>query len=71
MRDVSRIDKFLDELEDIWKTYCPDWRFGQMMSNVLNTFDIDPFFPEEEDMIKRIRNFFEKGDANAKDDIGE
>lgn len=71
MRDVSRIDKFLDELEDIWKTHCPDWRFGQMMSNVLNTFDIDPFFPEEEEMIKRIRNFFEKGDANAKDDIGE
>lgn len=71
MRDVSRIDKFLDELEDIWKTHCPDWRFGQMMSNVLNTFDIDPFFLEEEDMIKRIRNFFEKGDANVKDDIGE
>ena len=69
MRDVSRIDKFLDELEDIWKTHCPDWRFGQMMSNVLNTFDIDPFFLEEEDMIKRIRNFFEKGDANVKDDI--
>ena len=68
MRDVSRIDKFLDELEDIWKTHCPDWRFGQMMSNVLNTFDIDPFFPEEEEMIKRIRNFFEKGDANVKDD---
>lgn len=71
MRDVSRIDKFLDELEDIWKTHCPDWRFGQMISNVLNTFDIDPFFIEEEDMIKRIRNFFEKGDANVKDDIGE
>ena len=71
MRDVSRIDKFLDELEDIWKTHCPDWRFGQMISNVLNTFDIDPFFIEEEEMIKRIRNFFEKGDANVKDDIGE
>ena len=69
MRDVSRIDKFLDELEDIWKTHCPDWRFGQMMSNVLNTFDIDPFFIEEEEMIKRIRNFFEKGDANVKDNI--
>ena len=69
MRDVSRIDKFLDELEDIWKTHCPDWRFGQMISNVLNTFDIDPFFIEEEEMIKRIRNFFEKGDANVKDNI--
>lgn len=69
MRDISRIDKFLDELKDIWKTYCPDWRFGQMMCNILNTFDVDPFFPEEEDMIKRIRNFFEKGDANVKDNI--
>ena len=69
MRDVSRIDKFLDELEDIWKTHCPDWRFGQMISNVLNTFDIDPFFIEEEEMIKRIRNFFDKGDANVKDNI--
>ena len=69
MRDMSRIDKFLDELEDIWKKHCPDWRFGQMISNVLNTFDIDPFFIEEEEMIKRIRNFFEKGDANVKDNI--
>lgn len=61
MRDVNRIDKFCNELAEIWKEKCPDWRFGQFMMNVLNSFYKDPWFMEEDEMIERIRNFFEEG----------
>ena len=57
MRDINRIDKFCKELAEIWKERYPDWRFGQMMINILNSFDIDPFFMEEDEMIKRIKDF--------------
>lgn len=49
----------MKELADIWKKECPDWRFGQLIINVLNTSKIDPFFLEEEDMIKLFKDFFE------------
>lgn len=58
MRDISRIDKFCKELADIWKTNCPDWRFGQFIVNVFGTFDKDPFFPEEDEMIEMIKRCF-------------
>ena len=60
MRDPKRIDKFCNELAEIWKKECPDWRFGQMMSNVLNSFEIDPFFIEEDEMKTRIKNYFKE-----------
>lgn len=59
MRKKERIDIFLNQLGKIWKDKCPDWRFGQFMVNVLNTFDIDPFFLEEDDMIKKIEQYFD------------
>jgi len=58
MRDISRIDRFCKELADIWKTNCPDWRFGQFIVNVFGTFDKDPFFPEEDEMIEMIKRCF-------------
>lgn len=33
MRDLKRIDKFCDLLKEIWKR-VPDWRFGQLISNL-------------------------------------
>ena len=62
MRDIERIDKFCNQLAEIWKTNCPDWRFGQLIVNVFSSFDIDPFFPEEEQMIQKIEKFFKKGE---------
>ena len=59
MRDSSRIKPFMEKMAEIWEKNCPDWRFGQLMSNVLNSFDTDPFFIEEDDMIKRFEKFFE------------
>lgn len=59
MRDIDRIDIFCDELAKIWKKKCPDWRFGQLMINVLNSFDRDPWFYEEDEMLEKIKAFFE------------
>ena len=62
MRNPNRIDKFCQELAEIWKTNCPDWRFGQFIINVFSSFSIDPFFPEEDKMIELIKEFFKKED---------
>ena len=58
MRSIERINPFLEKLGKIWKEQCPDWRFGQLMSNVLNSFDRDPFFIEEDEMIKKFKEYF-------------
>lgn len=44
MRDPKRIDKFCQRLAVLWKI-VPDWRFGQLIVNVLGSMDRDPFFP--------------------------
>lgn len=58
MRKIERIDEFCNELAKIWKENCPDWRFGQLMVNVLNSMPKDPFFPEEDEMLQYFKNFF-------------
>lgn len=58
MRKIERIDVFCNELAKIWKEKCPDWRFGQLMVNVLNSLPRDPFFYEEDEMIKEFEKFF-------------
>jgi hypothetical protein len=58
MRDINRIDKFCQELANIWKTNCPDWRFGQFMVNVLGSCDRDPFFYEEDELMAIFKSFF-------------
>lgn len=57
MRSPERIDKFCSELAEVWKK-VPDWRFGQLMVNVLNSLPRDPFFYEEDEMIKEFKDFF-------------
>ena len=59
MRDPNRIDAFLERLGKVWKQ-VPDWRFGQLMVNVLNSMNNDPFFPEDEEMIQYFENFFKE-----------
>ena len=59
MRDPKRIRKFCDRLATAWER-VPDWRFGQLISNVLGEYvaetQKDIFFPEDEELI----SFFEK-----------
>lgn len=55
MRDPRRIDDFCRRLAVCWHQ-VPDWRFGQLMVNLFGAYGKDPFFPEDEEMIR----FFEK-----------
>lgn len=59
MRDTKRIWKFCNRLAAAWEN-LPDWRFGQLMMNVLGQMSSegrDPFFPEEDEMINYIENY--------------
>lgn len=64
MRDVNRIPKFTKELEKIWIQYYSDLRFGQLMMNFLNyvalEYKRDPFFPEESEMLKYLKEYVKK-----------
>lgn len=54
MRDPKRIDKICDLLKILWKQ-VPDWRLGQLISNVIGRRD--PFFIEDEDMEKSLEYY--------------
>lgn len=61
LRDKNRIRPFCNELADIWESKCPDWRFGQLMSNVLGQMQgegRDIFFPEEKEMMDYFKKYF-------------
>ena len=58
MRDPERIDKFCKELAQIWKENCPDWRFGQLIENVLTDRISDPFYMEEDKMLQTFKDYF-------------
>lgn len=61
MRDVYRLYKFYEELREIHMKYFPDWRFGQMIINVLADWQAktkrDIFFIEEDEMIQIFREY--------------
>lgn len=63
MRDINRIDKFCSELAEVWKNNACDLRFGQLINNVLGDMQAsgrDIFFPEEDEMMKFIKDYFNK-----------
>lgn len=64
MRDVNRLDEFYDELKEIHKKYFGQWRFGQLLVNVLADWQAktkrDLFFPEEDEMIQIFRDYVNK-----------
>ena len=59
MRDINRIDTFCTELAKYWKR-VPDWRFGQLLCNVLGSElkGRDMFFVEEDMMLGFFEHFF-------------
>lgn len=57
MRDINRIDNFCNELAKYWKK-IPDVRFGQLISNVFSLCERDPWFYEEDEMLKVFEEFF-------------
>ena len=65
MRDPKRIYDFCNKLATIWATECPDWRFGQLIVNVLGTCKRDPFFYEENEMLEVFEKYFGIGDCSG------
>lgn len=60
MRDPNRLDGFYKELCRIHRTYFSDLRFGQFMMNFLGNVASsgrDPFFPEENEMLKLLYKY--------------
>ena len=47
------IQCFCAELATLWQ-YCPEMRFGQLVVNALGS---DPFYMEDSEALKRIKNF--------------
>lgn len=66
MRSPERIDKFCDELKVLWHK-VPNWRFGQLMSNVLGAVyrrtDLDPFYVEDDEMLSALKETFEEWES--------
>ena len=60
MRDPNRLYDFYDQIREMHMKYAPDLRFAQMIFNVFG--DTDIFYLEEEDVIKAVKEHFEKGD---------
>lgn len=62
MRNPKRIDKFCDELKEVWHQF-PDWRFGQLMSNMMGEYCAkngrDVFYLEEPEMMEWFREYAE------------
>ena len=56
MRDPNRIDKFCNELKTIWHQ-APDWRFGQLIYNLMLTQFTSGgvFYTEDEEIMKAIK----------------
>lgn len=59
MRDIKRLDNFYNELKQIHKTYFPDWRFGQLISNFLSYISKDCFYWEEDRFIEELNKYVE------------
>lgn len=61
MRDPKRIDEFCNELARMWHK-VPDWRFGQLISNVLGDYQTktkrDIFFPEDDELLDFFKRYF-------------
>lgn len=70
MRDKYRLFKFYEELREIHMKYFPDWRFGQMISNVLVDWHFktgrDIFFPEEDEIIQIFRDYIKENGYDKK-----
>lgn len=59
VHDPKRIQAFCNRLARAWEM-LPDWRFGQLMFNVLSEFGRDPFYCEDDQMIDFLENYVMK-----------
>ena len=61
MRDIKRIDEFCHALANYWHM-VPDWRFGQLVYNVLSEYEADTgydmFYPEDDELLEYLKKYF-------------
>lgn len=55
MRDQNRIDTILETISKYWKT-VPDWRLGQLISNIIDTDKL--YYIEDDELIKLLEEYF-------------
>ena len=65
MRDPNRIYPFCMKLAELWFNNCPDWRFGQFVSNV---FMRDTFYIEDERALLEMERYFNAQDGDSDGD---
>ena len=60
-RDPNRLDDFYKEVCRLHKTYYPDQRFGQFVTNFMEFLVVrkhnDPFFPEDDIMLTYLKEY--------------
>lgn len=61
MRNPKRINKIVVLLEKAWGL-VPDWRLGQLVSNLLGPGPQDIFFPEDEEWEEMLNKFIQEND---------
>lgn len=70
MRNPNRLHTLYAELKRIHMTYCPDWRFGQFMSNVIARMG-DTFYIEDDKIIERVEALFKKEENKTMFKVGQ
>lgn len=59
MRDINRIDPFLERFKVLWKKY-PDMRFAQLVYFLVSA-DKDIYYIEESEMLENINKQINRG----------
>jgi len=59
MRETKRIERIVKLLQKAWELE-PDWRLGQLMSNLLGAGPHDIFHPEDDRWELSLIKFIEK-----------
>lgn len=59
MRDINRIEPFMNELLKIWEI-VPDWRFGQLVENFKRFARVEDLFYIEDDKMLEVLKQFKK-----------
>lgn len=63
MRDINRIDPFLQKLGEAWKKH-PDFRFGQFITNFFGAYKGDVWHLEEDEWMVAIQAFIDGKDMH-------
>ena len=59
MRNPERIDRIIEKLREAWKI-VPDWRLGQLVSNLQGPGVQDVFFLEDDSEDESWENLLDK-----------